>query len=160
MGKFMPIVVKDIFAAAKAKEIDVMIHGCNIQVNMGAGIAKLVRQKCPTAWNMDQRTVVDDVSKLGTINWVVCDDGLIVVNAYTQRYFGRLHKELNLDHMRGCFREVKRAFGGHGFSFGFPLIGCDRGKGDWKDVSPIIEEEMLGEKIALYILPGQPRPNR
>ena len=52
MGKFMPIVVKDIFAAAKAKEIDVMIHGCNIQVNMGAGIAKLVRQKCPTAWNM------------------------------------------------------------------------------------------------------------
>ena len=102
--------------------------------------------------------MVDYVSKLGTINWVVCDDGLIVVNAYTQRYFGRLHKELNLDHMRGCFREVKRAFGGHGFSFGFPLIGCDRGKGDWKDVSPIIEEEMLGEKIALYILPDSPGP--
>src|SRR5262245_44456905 len=68
-------------------EFDVIVHGCNCQCTMGAGIAHSIKVAFPEVYEADQATAKGDRAKLGTIQAVpVTRDGVSfdVVNAYTQ----------------------------------------------------------------------------
>jgi len=61
------IVLKgDLIQIALAGRFDVIIHGCNCFCTMGAGIAKLIRDNFPEAYQADLETVVGNKEKLGT----------------------------------------------------------------------------------------------
>ena len=46
----------DLIALAKAGEFDVIVHGCNCQCAMDAGIAKQIKAEFPAAYAADCAT--------------------------------------------------------------------------------------------------------
>ena len=83
----MQTVQGDLLALAVAGDFDMIVHGCNCQNAMGAGIAKAIKQRFPTAYEADLQTEKGSRDKLGTFSTatVDCEDHTFeIVNAYTQ----------------------------------------------------------------------------
>lgn len=140
----------DLLKLAAAGEFDVIIHGCNCQNTMGAGIAKSVKQQFPAAYDADQKTNKGDRDKLGTYSSVTVDcDGreLSIVNAYTQFNWRGRGIKADYDAIRSIFAKIKSDFGGK--RIGYPLIGAGLAGGDWDVISQIITEELAGENHTL-----------
>jgi O-acetyl-ADP-ribose deacetylase (regulator of RNase III) len=142
----MKTVKGNLISLALDGEFDVIVHGCNCQCVMGAGIAKVVRAAFPEAWKADQETVKGDKGKLGGFTAAGCPTPhgtVVVVNAYTQ--YDRRGPMPRTDYgaLQRCFRKVKAAFSGK--RIGYPKIGAGIGGGDWGVISTIIDKELEGE---------------
>ena len=135
----------DLIGLALQGEFDMIVHGCNIYHIMGAGIAKEIKQVFPEAYMADLQTKYGDHNKLGSISvgWKLLPEFRVlgIINAYTQTKPGPTAK---LEYIRSCFKEIKKCH--NGSRFGVPKIGCGYGGLDWKDVEPIIDEELEGEE--------------
>ncbi|MCB9223339.1 MAG: macro domain-containing protein [Crocinitomicaceae bacterium] len=148
--------VGDLIQLALEGEFDLIIHGCNCFRSMEAGIAKAIKTQFPEAFEADLKTVSGDLEKLGTISWAKCHGykgELIVVNAYTQYQFAGPAPLVDYDAIRQSFRMIKEHFSG--LKIGYPKIGAGLGGGDWKIISKIIDEELIGEDHTLIIYGGQ-----
>ena len=111
----------DLIALAKAGQFDVIGHGCNCFCNMGAGIARAIKQEWPAAFQADKNTSNGDMNKLGRFSQIQCEN-VLILNLYTQfRYGGR---KANVDYMaiRNCMKAIKVRYGN--LRIGLPLIGC------------------------------------
>lgn len=129
---------------AKKGFFEVVIHGCNCQHVMGAGIAKQVKREFPEAF------LADINAKLGSYTFATVGEGsTIIVNAYTQQYYGR---GVQVDYLalRSCFRQLARDFTGK--SMAYPKIGAGLAGGDWIVIYEIIKEELLNEDHTLVQL--------
>jgi O-acetyl-ADP-ribose deacetylase (regulator of RNase III) len=147
----MRIVEGDLVKMALAGEFDVIIHACNCQNNMGAGIADTIGDVFQQALLADQMTMLGDYTKMGTYSSVK-EKGVIIVNAYTQYKYGRDKMHTEYDAVRSVFKLIKKDF--TGMRIGYPLIGCGLGGGDWDIVSKIIDEELAGEDHTLVKFNG------
>ena len=65
----MKTIQGDLIKLAVAGEFDVIVHGCNCFCTMGAGIAKTIKQKFPTAYQADLATIKGDKTKLGAVSY-------------------------------------------------------------------------------------------
>jgi len=136
----------DLIKLAIEGEFDVIVHGCNCFCNMGAGIAKTIKQKFPEAYDADLATNEGDKTKLGEISWAQTETEngkLIIVNGYTQFNWSGKGTLANYEAIRGVFKKTKEQFSG--LRIGYPAIGAGLAKGDWSIISKIIEEELKGE---------------
>ncbi len=52
----MKVIQGDLIKLAQDKEFDVIIHGCNCQCEMSAGIARAIRNTFPEAYEADLKT--------------------------------------------------------------------------------------------------------
>jgi O-acetyl-ADP-ribose deacetylase (regulator of RNase III) len=156
----MKEVTGNLISMAFDGQFDVIVHGTNCYNNMGSGIAKEVRLRCPGAYWADQGTNKGDEAKLGTIT---CGSSknpdkqeevaeFTVVNAYTQHRYGRDRRHVDYDALRSCFKAVKEQFAGK--RIGYPLIGAGLAGGDWEVISAIIDEELDGEDHTLVRFDG------
>ena len=146
----MKVVHGDLLALAVAGQFDVIIHGCNCQCTMGAGIAKAVRAAFPEAWEADCATGKDDRNKLGTFSSATVErDGhdITVVNGYTQFHWRGSGRLADYDAIRSVMAAVKQAF--RGKRIGYPRIGAGLAGGDWDTIAAIISEELAGEDHTL-----------
>lgn len=118
-----------------------IVHGCNAQGVMGSGIAALVKQNYPYAFEAYKNSG----HLLGTNSYYI-EDGLCIVNAVTQEYYGRDGKRYtDYEAVRNCFRDLRGFANRHPALpkiVNFPLIGCGLGGGDWAIVEAIIDEEL------------------
>jgi len=133
---------------------DVIVHGCNCQCVMSAGIARSIKVRFPEAYQADLATQKGDGRKLGTLSVakVMTRGGpLVVVNAYTQVFYGRQSCQVSYAAVRQAFAEVKRRYSGK--SIGYPRIGAGLAGGDWGYIASIIDEELAGERHTLVRLP-------
>jgi O-acetyl-ADP-ribose deacetylase (regulator of RNase III) len=140
----------DLLKLALGGEFDVIIHGCNCQCTMGAGIARLIKSTFPEAYEADCRTQKGDKRKLGAFSFATVErDGrfLSIVNAYTQFHWRGLGVLVDYGAIRSCMHIVKSEF--HGKRIGYPKIGAGLAKGDWNVISHIIDEELDGEDHTL-----------
>ncbi len=142
----MKIVEGDLLQLGESGFFDVIVHGCNCQCVMGAGIAKLIKKKFPKAYEADCKTVKGDRDKLGTYSKAVVNN-LIIVNAYTQFHWRGAGVKVDYDAIRSVFKLLKQEFSGK--KIGYPLIGAGLAGGDWTIISKIIDEELVGEDHAL-----------
>lgn len=136
----------DLLAMALNGQFDVIVHGCNCQNTMGAGIAKQIRAKFPEAWEADRTTLAGDRSKLGTISCAeVTRPGIsfVVVNAYTQFDWKGTGNKADLAAIESAMQEVKRRFAG--LRIGYPRIGAGLAGGDWQVISQHIDRALQGE---------------
>jgi O-acetyl-ADP-ribose deacetylase (regulator of RNase III) len=131
----------DLIAMAKEGKFDVIGHGCNCFCNMGAGIAKTIKQEFPTAFKEDQSTKSGDRVKLGQFTHARCGD-ITVLNLYTQYKYGGRKANVDYEAIRSCMQEIKGWCGDK--RIGLPLIGCGLAGGDWDIVERIINEELAG----------------
>jgi len=136
-----------------APQFDVLIHGCNCFHKMGAGVAKDIATKYPQALTVDKKTIYGERKKLGTYSFVIIDN-LIIVNAYTQYYYGRQHQK-NIDYqaVRNVFRKIKIEFFDKRICY--PKIGSGLAGGDWNVISKIIDEELNGLDHTLIEYEGE-----
>lgn len=146
----MNVVQGDLIQLALNHEFDVIVHGCNCQCTMGAGIAKAIKATFPEAFAVDKETTKGDRDKLGTISFAtVTRDGheLTVVNGYTQFNWRGRGMKADYDAIRAVMAQVKEQFGGR--RIGYPKIGAGLAKGDWDTIAAIIDEELDGEDHTL-----------
>lgn len=140
----------DLLKLALAGEFDVIVHGCNCQCTMGAGIAKSIKFLFPEAYEADCQTKKGDREKLGTISQAsVVRDGikLTIVNAYTQFHWRGSGVKADYDAIRSAMRAIKKEFTGQ--RIGYPLIGAGLAGGDWSIIEETIDEELAGENHTL-----------
>ncbi len=123
----MKIVKGDLIQLAKDNLFDVIIHGCNCQCTMGAGIAKSIKSNFPEAFKADLETVKGDRDKLGSIS-SASNTGfgheIIIVNGYTQFHYRGSGTLVDYEAIRSVMREVKKEFSGK--RIGYPLITHQR----------------------------------
>jgi O-acetyl-ADP-ribose deacetylase (regulator of RNase III) len=136
----------DLVQLALDRHFDVIVHGCNCQCVMGAGIALAIRNVFPEAYAADQATAKGDRGKLGSISFArVVRDGhrITVVNGYTQFNWRGAGVLADYEAVRGVMREVRVMFSGS--RIGYPKIGAGLARGDWSRIARIIAEELNGE---------------
>lgn len=151
----LEVVKGDLISAFKEKKIDLMIHGCNCFHTMGAGIALSIKKAFPQVVEADLNTPIGDRSKMGTCSFAEIDGGGVIVNAYTQFNFGKAKAGrilFDYNAFRDCLFEIKSLYGGRGLKFGFPKIGCGLAGAEYELVEEILEEEMGGEEVFIYII--------
>jgi O-acetyl-ADP-ribose deacetylase (regulator of RNase III) len=142
----------DLLQLALAGRFDVIVHGCNCQCTMGAGIAKQIKAQFPEAYKADLRTVKGAVEKLGTIstaNIIRGDIEFVIVNGYTQRHWRGPGIKADYAAIRSVMRQVKTNFSGR--RIGYPQIGAGLAGGNWSEISAIIEHALQGEDHTLVL---------
>lgn len=143
----MQIEQGDLVQKAKAGEFDVIVHGCNCFCQLGAGIAKTIKQVFPAAYQADLTTVAGDHAKLGTYSVAQVDVPgrmLVIVNGYTQYNWRGKGLKAVYAAIRQVFRRVKQAYAGR--RIGYPALGAGLAGGDWGLIATIIDEDLAGEE--------------
>lgn len=144
---------------------DVIAHGCNCFCTMRSGIAPDMAQVfgCDN-YVLEDWSMKGDINKLGQIefkrfeinngaNSFMEGKPLIVVNCYTQYYnkknnpSGRDAVNFDIDAFRLCLRKMNFQFKGK--HIGLPKIGSGHGGGDWRDIEPIILEELRDCRVTI-----------
>lgn len=153
--------ILDIVQATRDGQFDVIIHGCHCFCLMESGVAKLLADAFPVIRTADNATKRGDASKLGEYTYGVIDlptreKPCVIVNGYSQLYYGRKH------HTAGGFdyavltrllKKIKHRFGGRQLNFIMPFIGADRAGGDPEKILHIINAILGNEEhvtIALF----------
>ena len=143
----LPTVRGDLLQMAMDGHVDVVIHGCNCQCQMGKGIALTIKRLFPEAYAADCATNKGDASKLGTISVAEVrrpNYNFFVVNGYTQEHWRGANVKADYVAIREVLRAVKLRFSGKRIAY--PKIGAGLAGGDWKVISEIIEDELAGEE--------------
>lgn len=134
---------------------DVIVHGCNCQATMGAGIAKTIKDRWPSVYERDRATFLADGAVLGNISQeiVTTQSGreLIVVNGYTQWIPGGSARPADYEAIAKVFEKVNMNY--QGKRVGIPLIGCGLAGGNWKIVEVMAEELMKDVDLTVIHFP-------
>lgn len=147
----MKTVKGDLIKLALEGEFDVIVHGCNCFVTMGAGIASQIRRIFPSAYRADieYSKGMNEMNKLGTLSSAKIEfynnpdemtektGEVTVVNAYTQFNPGR---DLSYSALRLCLHKINHIYAGK--KIGLPQIGCGIAGGDWVCVHAYIVREL------------------
>lgn len=131
----------------------IIVHGCNALGVMGSGVAKTVRELYPKAYE-EYKAECDKYSEtpealMGKVIFVEVAEGLIIANAITQLNFGTHKRQVNYEAVYRCFEYIRDNT--KGMTVHYPLIGAGLGSGNWKIISTIIEETLIGENHVLWI---------
>lgn len=145
--------------------LNIIIHGCNAQGKMQSGFAKELRSRFPGAYDAYMKEFNKNSSlKLGTNVIYYHSDNLVIVNAITQRYYGRDGKKyVSYDAVDDCMRELNELLGLDStvtqlldnkpcIDVHFPKLGADLGGGDWNVIEQIIDNRIVNARKHLYIL--------
>jgi O-acetyl-ADP-ribose deacetylase (regulator of RNase III) len=126
----------------------VILHGCNCFCTMGAGVAKLLRDKYPIVEKVDNATLRGDRKKLGNYTRAAVDGGLTILNCYTQYLYSSWEPQIDYDALSKCFEKIKFDFPNTNLSI--PRIGCGLAGGDWDIVSQMIESIFDDRTVYVY----------
>lgn len=146
----MKIVRGDLIDLALNGKFDVIIHGCNCQCTMGAGVALAIKSIFPEAYRTDCETPKADSDKMGTISFATVERNghfITIVNGYTQFHWRGSGVLADYQAIRSIMSKVKSQFACK--RIGYPRIGAGLAKGDWDAISQIIDEELDGEDHTL-----------
>jgi len=141
-----------------------IVHGCNAQGVMGAGVARLIKFKYYGAYCVYKRAYdnfVEGIGKMpiGTISYYRVGS-VIIVNSITQEFYGSSAK-MYTDYfaLRECFCKLNKFIVSQVIDdipkiVNFPVIGCGLGGGSWDVVKHIIDEELDDSIVKnLWVLP-------
>ena len=148
----MKTIEGDLIELVKAGNFDVIVHGCNCQNTMEAGIAKAIKEQFPSAYLADQETEKGDRGKLGSYSSAKVEhqgNSFVIVNGYTQLDWRGNGVKVSYDAVQSLFCKIKNDF--QGKRIGYPLIGAGLAGGDWDIIDNIIDEQLMGEDHTLVI---------
>lgn len=133
-----------------------ILHGCNSRGVMGSGVARIVRDRYPLAY--ERYTIwCSKGFRLGSSLLVDCGDKTII-NAVTQQNYGKVSEQqgpnpkryVSYDAVATIFEELETLIPNS--TIAMPLIGCALGGGDWSVVSAIIESSCKTISSVVYQL--------
>lgn len=125
-----------------------IVHGCNGQGVMGAGVAAAIRNKWPGAFK-EYKTFQEAYGlALGTYSSYLTDEKKIVVNLITQENYGTSIRQVNYASIAVGFDNIikdsmvaKQNKGDTSIlGIAIPKIGAGLGGGDWEIIEAILED--------------------
>ncbi|WP_289139170.1 macro domain-containing protein [uncultured Brevibacillus sp.] len=140
----------------KASE-DIIGHQVNCKGVMGSGVAKLIKEKYPEAFDFYKEkcnTTVNKQELLGVCQLVECENGKTVANLFGQFKYGR-GKEQYTDYaaLERALIDLKKSAMITNHSIALPFhIGCGLANGSWDVVSKMIDEIYSDYDVTLYKL--------
>lgn len=138
----------DLLAMALNGDFDAIVHGCNCFHTMGGGIAAQVRRQFPEAYQADLKTRLGDKRKVGTYSFAKLDNGVVIINAYTQYDMSSGEDVFEYEGFQKILNQLKE-LREHGLeTFGFPLIGCGLAGGNKDRIMKMIEDT-LGDRATI-----------
>lgn len=133
-------------------DIKVIVHGCNAQGVMGAGIAKQIALKFPNAYKVYRKAYLENTLDLGSVHWADCTSH-IIGNAITQEYYGRGSIQVQYIHIKEAMFEVEQVLSVEGYDkVALPKIGAGLGGGNWSIIENIIEKTFVNVQPYVYEL--------
>lgn len=134
-------------------EIKYIGHGCNCQGIMGSGVAKIVKEKYPEAFNVYKNRWNTSGLSLGDVIWVDTN-GKTILNIMTQQNYGRTSNRFtSYDAIADAMEKINDYFYTvQGGELALPMIGAGLGNGSWEVISAIIETELTAVKPVVYML--------
>ena len=142
------------------RERGILVHGCNAQGIMGAGIARVIKERHPTVFAAYRMRKESGGLHLGDIIPVEVDSATppkIVISAITQEQFGTDKQVVYVDYaaIEACFAKIRDIALALALPVHFPLIGCGLANGKWEEVALRIERA-LGNDVErhLWVLEG------
>ena len=128
-----------------------IVHGCNSRGVMGSGVAKLIREKYPLAYQDYEDVYNSNGLALGDVVVSVQPDGKTIHNAITQQDYGRRDDRVYVSYW--AIAEVFRKINQWGIKeIALPKIGAGLANGDWNVISAIIENTLIDTKPYVYVL--------
>lgn len=128
----------------------VIVHGCNTHGVMGSGVAKLIREKYPSAYEVYRAEYEVAGLTLGAVQ-AVGTKGKTIVNAMTQENYGKSgDRYVSYDAVAETMSKIQTMFPSERVAM--PQIGAGLGGGDWNVISAIIESEAKTFQPVVYIL--------
>lgn len=144
----------------------IMTHGTNCQGRMGSGIAPLIKQKYPSAYEVYRKQYLTDTGLvLGNITCAAPFQKVpfIIVNSNIQDKYRGYHNDdgtiepankvyCDYNALESCFTHINTKakavldLCSLPVEVHFPLIGCGLANGDWNIVSEIIDR-VLDDRI-------------
>lgn len=120
----------------------ILIHGCNAQGKMGAGVALAIRRKWPAVFESYINHLKNNDFPLGTVGWHH-EDQIDIANMITQINYGRTPgvKYASILAIGNALNEVcRRTDPLVQIAIASPKVGCSLGGLDWNsEVLPIYE---------------------
>lgn len=139
-------------------EIKTILHGCNGQGVMGSGVARIVRERYPEAYNAyrdDRMYSYNGEIPLGVVI-TARSNGKLIVNAVTQQFYGSDGKRyVSYDAIAEVMQKLDvslAALWNVEPIIAMPQIGAGLGGGDWNVIEAIIESELKNIQPVVYIL--------
>jgi len=125
--------------AAKDREFDYLLHGCNCFSTQGAGVAKLISSNFPPVLIVDQVDYRSPIEKIGSYSSVLID-GLTFINLYCQYDYGTDCRKFEYGAFKRAMDEVYRDFSFTGKRVGLPMLGSGLAGADFKLVATILDD--------------------
>ena len=119
-----------------------IMHGCNAQGVMGSGVAKIIRDKYPLAYEKYAEQAPNYI--LGEIIPVIVEPNLVIVNAITQEFYGTDRVQIDYDAVEQACRGVKHLANSgiiKSKDISFPFIGAGLAGGDQGTLLKIFEQQ-------------------
>ena len=138
-------------------DIKVLAHGCNSHGVMGSGVARIVRDDYPEAYNMYVDVVkgaaYEVIDLMGTVIPVETK-GKVIINAITQHDYGRDGRRyVSYDAVSDAMININDWCVKYGETHvAMPQIGAGLGGGDWNVIEAIILSELTDVQPVVYIL--------
>lgn len=131
-------ITDDLINVAKNGGFSAICHGCNCFNTMGAGIAAQIAREFPGALAVDQKTPKGSYNKLGTLSISQAQNGVYIINAYTQFKPG---PDARMNALEMCLDKIAYFMKARSLnSIGFPLIGAGIGGLDPLEVIKLLRD--------------------
>lgn len=117
-----------------------IIHGCNAQGVMGAGVARQIRQTYPEAFQTYVFDLKDKRLYLGDVSIYWHNAGLAIHNAITQIEVGSNKRQVNYWAIAKVFEHAITFCKDFKMDLNFPKIGAGLTGGDWDIIEQIIND--------------------
>ena len=146
----------DLIDLAKSGEYQLIAQGCNCFCTMKSGVAQVIRENFPSAFEADKQTIKGDIRKLGTYSighvYKYKTEILKVINCYTQFNYGRDSNILyaNYAAIELCMLKINAKFPNS--KIAMPRIGCGLANGDWKIVKEIMRQQLTDVETTVCYL--------
>lgn len=120
-----------------------IVHGCNLQGVMGAGLAKELKDMYPSVWH-DYIYRYRRGLQLGDVIFTKINHHLAIASAITQEHYGRDPNVVYVDYdaVKLAFDNINTYANRYHYHIKFPLIGCGLANGDWNVISKIIKNTL------------------
>ena len=119
----------------------IIVHGCNMQGIMVAGVAKAVKAKYPACFAKYKMCLDSWDYKLGDDIMYKVNSDLFICNALTQLRYSRTgSRQVNYVAIVKVFDRNIRNARALGLSLHFPKIGAGLGGGDWNIIEQLIND--------------------
>lgn len=155
--------VKSLIEAAQDGDVNIIGHQANCFCVMGSGIAPLIANAFPAAYDVDQATEEGDIDKLGCFTLGIEGD------THVYNLYGQFQPGANTDYkwlrtsLMALRDDLRVRYPDQRVTVGLPKLGAGIGGGDWGVISDIIHCTLIKDddiNVVIYVLDPSEIPSR